>query len=65
MDNKEKVKKDLQEVVQELEKIMNLDEPIKSNWNDEIATTFESKYKKIEKDITNLINEIKELQKII
>ena len=65
MDNKEKVKKDLQEAVKELEKIMNLDEPIKSNWNDEIATTFESKYKKIEKDITNLINEIEELQKII
>lgn len=65
MDNKEKVKKDLQEAVQELKKIMNLDEPIKSNWNDEIATTFESKYKKIEKDITNLINEIEELQKII
>jgi len=65
MDNKEKIKTELQNTIKELDKLMILKEDISTNWNDVIASTFITKYKQIETNIKKLISEIEELEKIL
>ena len=47
MDEKEKIRTELQNTIKELEKLMVLKEDISSKWNDPIATAFTTKYNKI------------------
>lgn len=65
VEEKEKIKNKLQETVQELNKLMKLKEPILTNWNDDIAKMFDTKYKKIERQIEEIAKEIEELQKLL
>jgi predicted translin family RNA/ssDNA-binding protein len=65
VEEKEKIKNKLQETVQELNKLMKLKEPILINWNDDIAKMFDTKYKKIERQIEEIAKEIEELQKLL
>ena len=65
MEYNEKIKNELQNTINELDKLMLLKDDISTNWNDLIATTFTTKYKQIEADIKKLINEIEELKKLI
>jgi uncharacterized protein YukE len=65
MDNKVKIKENLQKAVTELQKLMQLQDSIQANWNDDISKVFEEKYKQIEKNINELVNEITELEKLI
>ena len=44
---------------------MIIQEPIKENWNDEIANTFINKYKSIESEIDKLTKELEDLQKLL
>ena len=44
MEDKEKIKNELQNTINELGKLMVLKEQISSNWNDVIATAFTTKY---------------------
>ena len=64
-EQKEKIKNNLNEAIAELNKLMKLKEPILTNWNDDIAKVFESKYKKIENEIEKLTQEIEDLQKLL
>lgn len=65
MDEKENIKKNLQQAINELKNIMIIQEPIKENWNDEIANTFINKYKSIESEIDKLTKELEDLQKLL
>lgn len=65
MEDKEKIKNELQNTINELGKLMVLKEQISSNWNDVIAKAFTTKYNKIENDIEKLIKEIEEIKKIL
>ena len=65
MDEKENIKKNLQQAINELKNIMIIQEPIKENWNDEIANAFINKYKSIESEIDKLTKELEDLQKLL
>lgn len=65
MNEKEIIKSEIQNTINELDKLMILNDDIATNWNDIVATTFFTKYKQIEANLAKAIQELDELQKNI
>lgn len=65
MNDKIKLKEKLEITNNELKKIKKLNIENITDWNDEISKIFSNKYKKIEKDIDNIISEIEELNQLL
>jgi len=65
MNDKIKLKEKLEITNTELKKIKKLNIENITDWNDEISKIFSNKYKKIEKDIDNIISEIEELNQLL